>query len=105
MIRTVGLFLSAAAISDAAWAPVEIIRSVPSSAWGVEVERFFNQIVGERPALTGMKFFQLTRNNLLAMIGTIITYELVLMQFSERTKLIDAESDRASQSCKVWMDY
>lgn len=104
IIRTVGLFLCAAAVHDAAWSPVEVIRTVPSSAWNIEVERFFNQIVGERPSLTGMKFFHLTRNNLLTMIGTIVTYELVLMQFAENTKKIDAVSDTGSGICSVWND-
>lgn len=89
---------------DAALSPVEVIRIVPSAAWGIEVERFFNQIVGERPSLTGMKFFHLTRNNLLTMIGTIVTYELVLMQFAESTKKMDPESDKESGSCSVWID-
>lgn len=32
-------------------------------------------------ALSGLKFFYLTRKLLLTVIGTIITYELVLMKY------------------------
>lgn len=59
--RTAAMFMCAAAIHDAAFEPVEITRTVSSEEWGSEVQRFYSEIIGERPALTGMKFFSLTR--------------------------------------------
>lgn len=38
------------------------------------------------------------------MIGTIVTYELVLLQFAERTKVTDDRIESAMTSCAAWVD-
>lgn len=107
--RTISVFLMAAAINDAAQQPATAIRTVRTADWTVEAERILDQVNNEQIALSGMKFFYLTRKVLLAvsarhtantirprasritfafrpnfqMIGTIITYELVLLQFDK----------------------
>lgn len=79
--RTVGVFLSASAINDASREPIEVIKKVNSAEWCPEVnvkkcclhlyqcylqvDRFADQINGEIVALSGMKFFYLTRKVLL----------------------------------------
>lgn len=63
--RFTALFLYAGDIHEAAWMPIEVIRSLPSGVWGDEAQRLHYQIVNERPSLTGMKFFNLTRRSLL----------------------------------------
>lgn len=65
IVRTSAMFMCAAAIHDVANVPIQIIRSVPSEVWSSEVQRFYSEIIGERPALTGMKFFSLTRRTFL----------------------------------------
>ncbi|XP_026323296.1 gustatory receptor for sugar taste 64f-like [Hyposmocoma kahamanoa] len=57
------------------------LYEVPSSA-GNEINRFIEQVHGETVALTGYRFFNMTRGIVLSIAGTIVTYELVLMQFN-----------------------
>ncbi|XP_037908137.1 gustatory receptor for sugar taste 64a-like [Hermetia illucens] len=81
--RTTGVFLHAASINDEAAKPLKILRAVPSRNWCSEIERFTDQITTQRVALSGMKFFYLTRKLFFGMAGTIVTYELVLLQFDD----------------------
>ncbi|KAJ9591300.1 hypothetical protein L9F63_002174, partial [Diploptera punctata] len=43
--------------------------------------RFLNQVITDKVALTGQNFFPVTRTALLTLAGTIVTYEIVLVQF------------------------
>ena len=45
-----------------------------------QIERLSNQAM-EINGFTGMNFFYITRRLLFALAGTILTYELVLLQF------------------------
>ncbi|KAJ9591297.1 hypothetical protein L9F63_002171, partial [Diploptera punctata] len=45
------------------------------------VNRFLEQITTDNVALTGLNFFPVTRMVLLTLAGTIVTYEIVLVQF------------------------
>ncbi len=55
-----------------------------------QVKRFCDEVTTDTVALSGMKFFFLTRKLVLSVAGTIITYELVLIQFR---KISDVVSD------------
>lgn len=57
---------SAAGINDASKKPMKVLRSVPSGAWNTETKRFFNEIVGDNIALSGMGFFYVTRQLILS---------------------------------------
>lgn len=81
-MRMFAVSLLAAAIHDESRKPINVLRTVPSHLWNVETKRFFGDILCKRIALSGMQFFFLTRNLILSVGGTIITYELVLMQFN-----------------------
>lgn len=63
--RTMSVFLFASAIPDASRRPSSVLRSVRSMHWSVEAERLFDQVNNEVVALSGMKFFYLTRKVLL----------------------------------------
>lgn len=80
-MRTFAVSLLAAAVHDESQNPIKVLRKVPSHLWNVETKRFFGDILSKRVALSGMQFFFLTRKLILSVAGTIITYELVLMQF------------------------
>jgi gustatory receptor len=80
----------AARIHDESNYPLDVLKSVPYEGWCIEVQRWIDQIRSQTMALSGYKFFYLTRKSILAMLATIITYELVLLQFdSEPEKQAD----------------
>lgn len=47
------------------------------------------EVSNDTIALSGMKFFFLTRKLVLSVAGTIITYELVLIQFHQDDDITD----------------
>ncbi|XP_030372204.1 uncharacterized protein LOC115622411 [Scaptodrosophila lebanonensis] len=81
--RTAFVFLTAATINDESKGALGVLRRVSSRAWCVEIERLIFQMSTQTVALSGMKFYFLTRRLLFGMAGTIVTYELVLLQFDE----------------------
>ncbi|KAJ8977434.1 hypothetical protein NQ317_009687 [Molorchus minor] len=62
-----------------------ILKSIRSSAYNLEVERFVENAVTCELVLTGKSFFKITRGLLLKIAGAIVTYELVIIQFSMET--------------------
>ncbi|CAG5036464.1 unnamed protein product [Parnassius apollo] len=87
IIRTTLVCLLAANVHKAAQEPMFVVGYVPASEYTLEVQRFNRQIRYTTTALSGV-YFYVTRSTLLHVIGTIITYELVLLQFN-----IDNEDD------------
>ncbi|KAM8709837.1 hypothetical protein ACLKA7_016614 [Drosophila subpalustris] len=81
--RTACVFLTAATINDEANNALGVLRRVSNRNWCVEVERLIFQMSTQTVALSGKKFYFLTRRLLFGMAGTIVTYELVLLQFDE----------------------
>ncbi|XP_054734432.1 uncharacterized protein LOC129241906 [Anastrepha obliqua] len=81
--RTAFVFITAASINDQAKDALGVLRRVPARTWCVEVERLIFQMATTTVALSGKKFYFLTRRLLFGMAGTIVTYELVLLQFDE----------------------
>lgn len=75
----------AACVNDESKKPIEILRSVPSHSWNAETKRFFDEVINNTVALSGMRFFFLTRSLILSVVCTIVHYELVLMQFHTKT--------------------
>lgn len=103
--------LSAARIYDESQQPANVIRDLPSDYYDTEVSsieithvhnnhyfvwfgihffltfskfqanRFLEQVVHTKVGFTGLRFFYFTRPLILSVVGTIITYELVLIQF------------------------
>lgn len=47
----------------------------------IQAARFLEEITNSTIGLTGMRFFFLTRSLILSVAGTVVTYELVLVQF------------------------
>lgn len=94
IFRTFGLAFLAARINDESKKPLKLLLSVPSHAWTTETKRFYNEVYCNTIALSGMEFFFLTRKLILSVIGTICTYELVLMQ-------LNREWDYCTTSCQI----
>ncbi len=51
----------------------------------MQANRFLEQVVNKKVGITGMRFFYFTRPLILSVVGTILTYELVLVQFQVLT--------------------
>ncbi|EDV97438.1 GH14695 [Drosophila grimshawi] len=81
--RTACVFLTAATINDESKSALAVLRRVSGNNWCIEVERLIFQMFTQTVALSGKKFYFLTRRLLLGMAGIIVTYELVLLQFDE----------------------
>ncbi|XP_023708030.1 gustatory receptor for sugar taste 64f [Cryptotermes secundus] len=82
ILRTVTMSLSVASINDESHLPRSVLFAVPARGYNVEVSRFLQLVTTCEVALTGLNFFSVTRTMLLTMAGTIVTYEIVLVQFS-----------------------
>lgn len=81
--------LYSASIHDESKKPLEVFRAVSREDWTMDVKRFNEEVANDTIALTGMKFFQLTRRLVLSVAGTIVTYELVLIQFHQDDQISD----------------
>lgn len=77
------MFLCAGKIHDASQRPIQYIRKVPTAEWCTELERFADQVATEKIALSGMKFFFMTRKLLLGVYANLKRYYLycVLMPY------------------------
>ncbi|XP_049888084.1 gustatory receptor for sugar taste 64e-like [Pectinophora gossypiella] len=82
LVRSTAMSLIAAQVHSASLEPAKALYDVPSTSYCIEVQRFLDQIHGDTVALTGLQFFNIKRGLILTIAGTIVTYELVLMQFT-----------------------
>lgn len=94
IIRTLAVSLYSAEINDESKRPVETLRAIPRESWCLEVTEYFKRLIISSDtlfylkqikrftdevnfdvvALSGKKFFFLTRHLVLSVCGTIITY-------------------------------
>ncbi|KAH8298631.1 hypothetical protein KR018_003289 [Drosophila ironensis] len=86
--RTLILSLYSSSINDESKRPLLIFRLVPREYWCDELKRFSEEVHMDNVALTGMKFFRLTRGVVISVAGTIVTYELILLQFNRDEKVL-----------------
>lgn len=63
--RTLSVSLYASYIHDESKKTITILRAIPRCSWCKESYRFSEEVVNETVALTGMKFFRLTRTLIL----------------------------------------
>lgn len=66
IIRTIALSLFAADIHDQSKKPIQVFRKVPTNSWCLEVQRFSDEVINNTIALSGMRFFYLTRRLILS---------------------------------------
>nr|WCC57993.1 gustatory receptor 8 [Papilio xuthus] len=81
MTRASVMCLLAANVHRAAQEPLFVVGYVPASEYTLEIQRFIRQIRYTTTALSGV-YFYVTRSTLLKVVGTLFTYELVLLQFN-----------------------
>ncbi|EDX09147.1 GD13804 [Drosophila simulans] len=89
--RTLAVSLYSSSVHDESRLTLRYLRCVPKESWCPEVKRFTEEVISDEVALSGMKFFHLTRKLVLSVAGTIVTYELVLIQFHENNDLWDCD--------------
>ncbi|XP_043464388.1 gustatory receptor for sugar taste 64f-like [Leptopilina heterotoma] len=80
--RTVAVTLLAARIHDQSKIALPYLYNCPPSTFTGEAQRLQVQLTTDEVALTGLRFFSITRNFMLAVAGAIVTYEVVLLQFN-----------------------
>jgi gustatory receptor len=76
------MFFIAASIHDESKKSLKILRTIPADGWFPSTQRLSKQIQTNCIALSGKKFFFITRGIIISIAGTIVTYELVLLQFN-----------------------
>jgi hypothetical protein len=124
IIRTLAVSLYSAEINDESKRPVECLRAIPRESWCLEVsclslvllchnltryhtphfkiKRFTEEVNYDVIALSGKKFFFLTRRLVLSVAGTIITYELVLIQFKTNDDISDYNPCHSNVTTLFW---
>ncbi|XP_029177344.1 gustatory receptor for sugar taste 64a-like [Nylanderia fulva] len=80
--RTVVVTLLTARINDQSKIILPKLYTCSSSTYNIETERLMYQLSTDDISLTGLRFFSITRNFMLAVAGAIVTYEVVLLQFN-----------------------
>ncbi|KAF9406730.1 hypothetical protein HW555_012993 [Spodoptera exigua] len=90
--RSVAVSLIASQVNSASAVPATVLYDVPSPVYCVEVQRFLDQVNGDKVALSGLQFFSVTKGLLLTVAGTIVTYELVMFQFNSSTPTLNITS-------------
>ncbi|XP_076378781.1 gustatory receptor for sugar taste 64f isoform X2 [Megalopta genalis] len=98
LARTTLVSLYAASIHDESLLPAPILYSVSGSSFSTEVMRFLTQVTTDSICLTGMKFFSVTRSLVLTVAGTIVTYELVLVQFNYAQQM---DAANVTNACEI----
>ncbi|XP_038209593.1 gustatory receptor for sugar taste 64e-like [Zerene cesonia] len=81
VVRSLVVSLAASRVFSASKEPAYALYEIPPSMYCVEVRRFLEQIHRDSVAMSGLQFFQIKRGLVLTIAGTIVTYELVLLQF------------------------
>ncbi|XP_060809425.1 gustatory receptor for sugar taste 64f-like [Amyelois transitella] len=79
--RFLTVSLLASRVHSAASQPINVLFDIPSQFYCTEIQRFVEEIHSDVVALSGLQFFHIKRSLILSVAGTIVTYELVLLQF------------------------
>ncbi|KAK4879374.1 hypothetical protein RN001_007520 [Aquatica leii] len=79
--RTTAVLLYASSIHETSRDAATMLMSTPPDVYNIAIERFLYKIQIDPPALTGKRFFKVTKPLILNIAGAIVTYELVLIQF------------------------
>nr|XP_029718703.1 gustatory receptor for sugar taste 64a-like [Aedes albopictus] len=90
IIKTTMVFHNAAMIYETAKAPLVVCRSIPNKGWCSELERYIAQLRSDKVAYSGIGFFRLTKRTMLAMVGLVVSYQLVMLKVAKDTKGIGA---------------
>ncbi|XP_055623243.1 gustatory receptor for sugar taste 64a-like [Toxorhynchites rutilus septentrionalis] len=79
MSRCFAMLYITSALYEASLQPLDMFRNISTSHWNLDLERLLDHVSLRCIAFSGKQFFRITRPLILAMAGTIMTYELVLL--------------------------
>nr|XP_032514464.1 gustatory receptor for sugar taste 64a-like isoform X2 [Danaus plexippus plexippus] len=79
--RTIYTILSAADVNKYSTMALPYLFNCQNNGYNIEVQRLQKQLIKNYVALTGMGFYNINRSVVLQMMGTIVTYVLVLVQY------------------------
>ncbi|XP_044018888.1 gustatory receptor for sugar taste 64e-like [Aphidius gifuensis] len=82
--KIIAIALSASRINIESKEALPDIYLCQSSKFTDEAKRLQYQLTYDDIVFTGMNFFSITRNFILATVGTIATYELILVQLNDQ---------------------
>ncbi|EDW05834.1 gustatory receptor 5a for trehalose [Drosophila mojavensis] len=92
--RSLSVLLFVSAVHERARDPLRLLQLVPPSGYLSEVQRLANELSSDNVSLSGLRFFNVTRKLCLTVAGSIVTYELVLIQFHEDEKSWDCQAGK-----------
>ncbi|XP_041973947.1 gustatory receptor for sugar taste 64f-like [Aricia agestis] len=76
-------FTSTAYLHTLTREPLNALHTIPATAYSPQFQRFMDQVFQSKVHLSGLKMFYISRNTILSVISTVITYELVLIQLPD----------------------
>ncbi|XP_055527186.1 gustatory receptor for sugar taste 64a-like [Wyeomyia smithii] len=79
MSRCFIMLYIASSVNEASLKPLALLRSFSTSQWNLDLQRLLDHVCLKSIAFSGKRFFFITRPLILAMAGTIMTYELVML--------------------------
>ncbi|CAO1404050.1 unnamed protein product [Diamesa tonsa] len=79
LCRSLIVLFFAASVNDSAKAPRELLRAAPTKKWGTDLQRMNDSLRFESVGLSGKRFFYISKGLILAIAGTVVKYELVLL--------------------------
>ncbi|KAL1491553.1 hypothetical protein ABEB36_012132 [Hypothenemus hampei] len=82
VFRVVAVSLYSATLNEAARKPLKFLYSLPTENYTIDVSRLITQINYLPNGITGHGFFLITKNFLLQAAATVVTFELMIFQFS-----------------------
>uniref|UniRef100_A0A182WQR1 Gustatory receptor n=1 Tax=Anopheles minimus TaxID=112268 RepID=A0A182WQR1_9DIPT len=91
MFRTIVMLYVGSGVYVASTSPLQLLRNVSSKNWGIDLQRLTDEVASGENVLSGKQFFFLKRQLILAMAGTLVTYELVLLD--QVKKIPDSSTD------------
>lgn len=100
LARTFSMLLITSSVHEESKKPLKVLRHVSNDGWYTETQRFSHQVQTSCFAMTGKKFFRITRGIIITIAGTILTYELVMLQF-DADKIITGLSDSCPKNVYV----
>ncbi|XP_018561572.1 gustatory receptor for sugar taste 64e-like [Anoplophora glabripennis] len=101
VLRLLVISMYGAWLNDEARKPLDILYAVPSEHYCTEINRLIEQIYTNPVGITGSGFFLVTKNFLLQMAGTIVTFELMIFQFAQPVKTTSTTSTNITYNCNV----